>query len=72
MWYINIKTFDLFYKVWNKEEMRKRSEQYVNTYLGHSWFVWDIDYKEPYPFTNDEGKDWYRQFVVIRAIGKKG
>lgn len=67
MWYIKTKTFDLFYKVWNKEEMRKRTEQYVNEYLEHSNWERDVEYKEPFPFTNEEWKDWYRQFVILNA-----
>lgn len=67
MWYIKTQTFDLFYKVWNKEEMRKRTEQYVNEYLKHSHWIRDVEYKEPFPFTNEDGKDWYRQFVVLNA-----
>lgn len=67
MWYIGSKTFDLFYRVWNKEEMRKRSEQYVNEYLERSNWERDVEYKEPFPFTNEEWKDWYRQFVVLKT-----
>lgn len=67
MWYIKTQTFDLFYKVWNKEEMRKRTEQYVNEYLEHSNWERDVEYKEPFPFTNEEWKDWYRQFVVLNT-----
>lgn len=71
MWYIKTKTFDLFYKVWNKEEMRKRSKQYVDTYLEHSNREREVEYKEPFPFTNEEWKDWYRQFVVLNTKSHK-
>ena len=71
MWYIKTKTFDLFYKVWNKDEMRKRSKQYIDTYLEHSNRDWDVEYKEPFPFTNEEWKDWYRQFVVLNTKSHK-